>query len=289
MRIHRGAVAGCALLTSSIWGATASAQGPAPAPPAPPAPPAAAAAPAPPPPPAPPAPAAAPAPQQADQPADETTDHDKFVGHIGVGYFGISQIPYATGGGGGNVGTANVTAPVVGVRYWMTPQLGLDVGAGLSLSTFSYSSTPAPNPAPQNPPTVFAFALHGGVPIALATSKHFTFELVPEVTFGYASTSIDEANPQPNVSLHGLRLDVGGRVGAEIHFGFIGLPQLALEGTVGLYARYQNVGLSQNGYTNMGANIPATSASLGTFTLGTSVGSDPWAIFTDNISALYYF
>jgi hypothetical protein len=278
MGIHRTAIAGCALLSSSLWGVIASAQEPAPPPPPP-----AAPAPAP-------APAAAPAAPRDEAPAEEMSDHDKLVGHFGVGYFGISQIPYAAGLAAGTLPTATVTAPVVGVRYWMTRQVGLDVGAGLSLSTFSNSQTPAPNPTPQNPPTVFAFALHGGVPIALASAKHFTFEIVPEVTFGYASTSVDEATPQPNQSLHGLRLDIGGRVGAEINFGFMGLPQLALEGSVGLYARYQNVGGSQGAYTpNGGMPLPAVSASSGVFTLGTSVGSDPWAIFTDNISALYYF
>jgi len=282
MRIHRSGVVGCALLSSSLWGVTASAQEPAPAPA--PAPPAAAPAPVA-------APAAAPAPRD-QAPEDQTSDHDKVVGHLAVGYFGISQIPYAAGipAPGGTFPTANVTAPVIGVRYWFTQQFGLDVGAGLSLSTFSNGWTPAINPAPQNPPTVFAFALHAGVPIALASAKHFTFEIIPEATFGYATTSIDEPNPAPNVSLHGLRFDIGGRVGAEISFGFMGLPQLALEGTVGLYARYQNVGGSQDGYTPMGGMPQAAySGSSGAFTLGTSVGSDPWAIFTDNISALYYF
>lgn len=281
MRIHRIAPASCALLLASLWASRAGAQEPAPAAPAP--------APAP-------APAAAPAAPAAAEPredtaTDENTDHDRFVGHLAVGYFGISQLPYASGNGGaGNLTTNTVNAPVVGVRYWFTRQFGLDVGAGLNLSTFSYSQTPAPNPAPQSPPTIFGFALHAGVPIALATAKHFTFEIIPEATFGYATSSIDEAAPQPNISVHGLRLDVGGRVGGEINFGFVGLPQLALQGTVGMFVRYQNVGASQDGYTpNNGPAVPANSASSGTFTLGTSVGSDPWAIFTDNISALYYF
>jgi hypothetical protein len=278
MGIHRSTLASCALLSSSLWGAIAGAQEPAPAP--------AAAAPAP----APVVlPAGLPTTPRDEPPADQTSDHDKVVGHIAVGYFGVSQIPYATPGNGGTLGTANVTAPVIGVRYWFTQRLGLDVGAGLSVSTFSNGQTPAPNPTPQNPPTVFAFALHAGIPIALASAKHFTFEIVPETNFGYASTSIDEASPEPNISLNGVRFDLGARVGAEISFGFMGLPQLALEGSVGLYARYQNVGYSQASYTNMGANFGATSASSGVFTLGTTVGNDPWAIFTDNISALYYF
>ncbi|HEX8795403.1 MAG TPA: hypothetical protein VF765_30850 [Polyangiaceae bacterium] len=292
MRIHRIAPASCALLLASLWASRAGAQEPAPAPPAPAAPAPAPAAAAPAPAPAPAAPAAAAEPKE-DTATDENTDHDRFVGHLAVGYFGISQLPYASGGGvagGGTLTTGTVSAPVVGVRYWFNRQFGLDVGAGLSLSTFSNSQTPAPNPAPQNPPTIFGFALHGGVPIALATAKHFTFEIIPEVTFGYATTSIEQANPAPNVSVNGLRLDIGGRVGAEINFGFIGLPQLALQGTVGLFARYQNVGASVNSYTAAnGTNVPSASASNGVFTLGTSVGSDPWAIFTDNISALYYF
>ncbi len=282
MSIHRITPAGCALLLASLWALGALAQEPAPAPPAPAAPVA---------PPAAPAAPAAPAEPREDTATDENTDHDRFIGHLGVGYFGISQLPYASGGAaGGSLTTGTVSAPVVGVRYWFNRRFGLDVGAGLSLSTFSNSQTPAPNPAPQNPPTIFGFALHGGVPIALASAKHFTFEIVPELTFGYATTSIEQPNPAPNTSVHGLRLDVGGRVGGEINFGFIGLPQLALQGTVGLFVRYQNVGASQDAYTAQnGTNVPAASASNGVFTLGTSVGSDPWAIFTDNISALYYF
>lgn len=286
MTIHRMAPASCALLLASLWASRAAAQEPAAAPPAP-APAAPAAAPAPAPAPA----AAAPEPKE-DTATDENTDHDRFVGHLAVGYFGISQLPYASGGvvGGGALATSTVSAPVIGVRYWFSRQFGLDVGAGLSLSSFSYSQTPAPNPAPQSPPTIFGFALHGGVPIALATAKHFTFEIIPEVTFGYATSSVEQPNPAPNISVNGLRLDIGGRVGAEINFGFIGLPQLALQGTVGLFMRYQNVGASENSYTTAGGqNVPAASASSGAFTLGTSVGSDPWAIFTDNISALYYF
>jgi hypothetical protein len=35
--------------------------------------------------------------------------------------------------------------------------------------------------------------------------------------------------------------------------------------------------------------VDPNSASDGSWTLTTTVGSDPWALFTNNISALYYF
>ena len=128
--------------------------------------------------------------------------------------------------------------------------------------------------------------LHAGVPLALAYTKHFTFELVPELTFGYASSTI-KANivagqpASPDISQSGLRFDLGGRVGGELHFGFMGVPQLSLQATVGLGFRYSSVkvSLSDNSF----------SQSSGGPSFGTSVQDAPWAIFTNNVSALYYF
>ena len=117
-------------------------------------------------------------------------------------------------------------------------------------------------------------AIHGGLPIALATSKHMTFELIPEATIGFAGNSA--AN---NLSYSGFRLDLGARIGGEIQFGFIGIPQLALQASVGLYLEHDSWGYS----------TPGNSGSASSTTFATSVQSDPWGIFTDNVSALYYF
>jgi hypothetical protein len=289
MRLHRTALTVCASLLGSLWAAQAVAQQPAPTNPLALDPPqGSAAAPAPGSPPAPPtapSPAASPAPRAAaadvrDEPAtEEPSDHDRFVHRFAIGYFGVSQVPYAGNLGTGTLATSYVQAPVIGVRYWMNRGVGLDLGVGLGASTFANSYSPAPSPAPQNPPSIFGFALHGGIPIAMAAAKHFTFEVVPEVSFGYATSTIEGATSSANISVNGIRFDLGGRVGGEIHFGFIGVPQLALQASVGLFMRYQTVNASQG----------ATSASSAAFTLGTSVGNDPWAIFTDNVSALYYF
>ncbi len=230
-------------------------------------------------------PAAAWAPRD-EAPADETSDHDKLAGHFGVGYFGISQIPYAGGLAGGNIAVANVTAPVVGVRYWMTRQLGIDVGAGLSLSTFSNSQTPAPNPAPQNPPTVFAFALHAGVPIALASAKHFTFEIVPEATFGYATTSLN--GHQLNVRCTACAsTSAGASAARSTSASWACRSSRSKPASVSSCATRTSA--PRRTPTRPWGGAPSRRRRPRAPTLGTSVGSDPWAIFTDNISALYYF
>jgi hypothetical protein len=72
-------------------------------------------------------------------------------------------------------------------------------------------------------------------------------------------------------------LDLGARAGSEIHFGFMGIPQLSLQGSVG-------VRLNMNSTSgDPGDN------STSHFDLATTVGDNPWNIFTSNVAALYYF
>jgi hypothetical protein len=192
-------------------------------------------------------------------PAGEGNDHDGVVGHFAVGYFGISNLPVG-GGTVGNLTQGTIVAPVIGARYWMLPKVGLDVGVGFSDSSSGWG-----------------IGVHGGLPLALATSKHMTFELIPEVTVAFAGNSNGSGNA--SVTDSGFLLNIGGRVGGEIQFGFIGIPQLALQASVGLYLEHESWGFST-------ANQSGSSSST-IFT--TSVQGAPWGIFTDNISALYYF
>lgn len=217
---------------------------------------------------------------------DPTSDHEKVVGHFGVGYLGLTNIPIAAGGPPPALPTRqNVAAPVIGVRYWLAEKIGLDLGLGFGLASSSQETITGPTTVSQDRPSVFAIALHGGVPLVFAHQKHYKFLLIPELNIGGA-TSTETPNPAPagtgDISRTGFHLDVGARIGSEIHFGFIGVPQLALQATVGLFARRdawkskQDVGNQTN------------SASVGETTFGTSVQSDPWAIFVNNISAIYY-
>lgn len=230
-----------------------------------------------------PAPVATPAPAQtppaqtpmtlpgtAADPIADATDHAAMVGHFGVGYMGRRTITIDIMGAGAAATT--VDAPVIGARYWLNPLLGIDAGIGLLLSSAS-SSTGATNTDLQG---YTVFLLHGGVPLALAGSRHFTFEVVPELNLGIASSQRDGNGAK----LSGIHFDLGARAGAEIQFGFIGIPELSLQAGVGLALSYDRVKVSP-------AMADATSNSR--TTLGTGVGNNPWDIFTGNIAALYYF
>ena len=253
-------VAGSVLL---LVAGVAQAQEPTPAPPPPPP------APAPPPPP-PAAPAAA-------APDGEMTDHERVVRRVAVGYFGLNNLPIGTGSPN-NPTRGNIAAPVIGARYWLNKTLGIDVGLGLGFTAPEAQSVMGGTTTNANIASPFGFAIHGGVPIALASSKHFTFQVVPEANLGFTTSSQKNMNA-PDTNFSGFHFDIGARIGAEVQFGFIGIPQLALQGSIGLFLTRETFKVSQD----------PNSSSVGSWTFGTTVGPDPWAIFTNQISALYYF
>lgn len=225
---------------------------------------------------------------------DGISDHEKVVGKFGVMYFGVTQQPIGTGAAA-NVGRGTVQTPVIGMRYWLKERLGIDVGLGFNF--FSSARNVVANGQPESTvdgPSVLAFALHGGLPLAFAYGKHYKFLVVPELNFGYATQTEAAQNvppgaaTPPDIHRSGLRFDVGARVGTEIQFGFIGIPELALQASVGLNFRRQVWSASRD--ANAAAGVPnPESSSQGQNNLGTTVQSDPWALFVNNISAIYYF
>jgi hypothetical protein len=126
--------------------------------------------------------------------------------------------------------------------------------------------------------------LHAGVPLSLASSQHFSFQIVPELNIGMASATQELGPPEPDNELSGFHLDVGARAGAELHFGFIVVPQLSLQGGVGLAFAIDNTSAS-----NGGGSDPESEIEDKTTSFGTTLAGNPWDIFTGNISALYYF
>lgn len=215
----------------------------------------------------------------AAQPAG-ASDHDAVVGHLAVGFLGRATIPY----GAGPTGTLQAPVPVIGVRYWMDPMLGLDLGLGLWLGKTSTDATAAGVTTTTSGPKPASFVIHAGVPLALASSKHFVFEITPEANFGLASVTQDAALTGTGITKQsGTHFDIGARAGAEIHFGFIGLPQLSLLGSVGLRFDYDSLTTE----TNPPAGPGKVSSSV--WNLGTTVYDSPWNIFIGNVGALYYF
>jgi hypothetical protein len=223
---------------------------------------------------------------------DGPTDHSKVVGHIGVGYFGVTAQPIAIGAPTG-ISRGTVQVPIIGARYWFSEKMGIDAGIGLNFFSSSQSAEAANREISVSGPAVMAFALHAGLPIAFATGKHYKFLAIPEANLGFARQTEETQNVAPGAvppgDFHrsGYRVDIGGRVGAEIQFGFIGVPELALQASVGLNYRHRFWHVSQD------ASAPTTpqetSASMHANDFGTTVQSDPWAIFTNNIAAIYYF
>lgn len=227
---------------------------------------------------------------------DGVTDHEKVIGHLGVGYLGLTQLPIGSGDGGGGGGAggfsharATLDAPVIGVRYWMSEKMGIDAGLGFTMFSSSNDTVNNNVTTTTDGPAAVGVALHGGIPLAFAYAKHYKFLLIPEVNLGYARRGEKQnGNPAPpDIVRTGLRIDAGARVGAEIQFGFIGVPELALQASVGLNFRYQNWKSSQAASAPV---VPSERSSSDTQTsIGTTVQSDPWALFVNNISAIYYF
>jgi hypothetical protein len=210
------------------------------------------------------------------------SDHDGVVGHLAVGFLGRASIPY------GLAATPELPVPVIGVRYWLDPMLGLDLGAGLYLGGTStdVKTTPPGNTVSASGPKPAAFVIHAGVPLALASARHFTFEIIPEANFGYASVTGDAASNAAGITKQtGMHLDLGARAGGEIHFGFMGIPQLSLVGSVGMRFDYDKLGQD----TAAGAAGATQNQSTSVWALRTSVYDSPWNIFISNVSAFYYF
>jgi hypothetical protein len=211
------------------------------------------------------------------------SEHDQVVGTLAIGYLGrrtmvVGCSPGTEGTqpgeacGGGN--RQNLNVPVIGIRYWISGLIGIDAGLGMAINSLS-GSNPGGDIAR---PSSTAFMLHGGVPLALASSGHFTFEVIPEMNLGFSSYSMDL--PAGTLSGSGLHFDIGARAGAEIHFGFIGIPKLSLLGTIGLAFALEDSKSEAPG----GGNTNRSEISF-----ATSVQDSPWNIFTSNVAALYYF
>ena len=159
------------------------------------------------------------------QPAAGNSDHSQMVGRFAVGYLGRQTI---------GAGDHTLVAPVIGARYWLDNMIGIDAGLGFNFSSGSINDTDKAG--------VTVMMFHAGVPLNLADAGHFSFQVVPEATIGFANVG-----EVAGVSHDGFLLSLGARAGAEIHFGFMNIPQLSLQGSVGLYLRHQHRGVEQGG------------------------------------------
>lgn len=211
--------------------------------------------------------------QRVDEPAEElANDLDPSKRPVGIGYAGISQVPI-----GGTVGT--LTAPAIGARIWTSPKMGVDLALGFGWADGSVSMTGQPS---QDMNAVWGLVLQAGLPIALATHRHVSFQVIPYASFAYGQTKSQGPTP---ITFSGSRFDLGARSGLEIFWGFIGLPQLSLSATVGV--AFERRSISQE--RDSSPFTPGGTTNATTYGITTTVQNNPWDIFTGNVAARYYF
>ncbi len=189
---------------------------------------------------------------QDQTPAGET-DHDQ-VG-FGISFFGINELAIAPSGIGDSL---NLRLATVGIRYWLGT-VGIDVGIGLGTTTRKDFNTCQADPGGPidcgagshrdgGIDGAFGFGLHLGLPIAIKSSRHATLLFIPELGFAYGSATVfvSATDPAFDLDLTGLQIDAGLRVGGEVQFGAIGLPNLGLQLSIGIGIRW-NKTTAENG------------------------------------------
>lgn len=244
------------------------------------------------------------------------TDHSLVVGHMGLRYFGTTTMSVLGGAGSGLPGydgtqgnltigappavaggtgaaSGSATLHTVGARYWLSGGIALEGGLSIGFSSGSTSQTrPATmgtNTVTTDVPNFFGIGLQLGVPVMLAESKHLSINLTPLLGFHYATSAIttgtdDNAADQSGRS---IQFTLGANAAAELQFGFIGIPQLALQAQFGLQLRYTSATLE---------SVPrrsqlSTSSTVNNFGLGTTLGPNYSLgdIIGGAISVIYYF
>ena len=211
------------------------------------------------------------------------TDFSKIVRTIGIGYFGQYDVPLGSGGTARTIGTQ-----VVGVRYFFSERAGIDVGVGLGVASGSTKTEGAGTGATTiDRPSTIAMSFKVGVPLVMFSGQHYSFFFEPQALFGFAGETAKATTPGTADTKHnGTRLFAGGNAGALVQFGFIGIPQLTLDATVGFGLDVQS-GKTESPAPGAPANVVKNSFSQTAF--GTLSSHQPWNIFHTNVAAIYHF
>lgn len=216
--------------------------------------------------------------------ADTGTDFSKIVKTIGVGYFGQFDVPL----GDPPSGTRTVGTQLIGVRYFFSDRAGIDIGVGMGVVSGSDKTEGAGTASTTiDRPSSLAMSFKAGVPLVMFSSQHYSFFFEPMAMFGFAGETRKPTTPNTaNTKHNGTRFFVGGNAGALIQFGFIGMPQLTLDATIGLGLDVQG-GKSEEPIPTQPSLVSKRSFSQTAF--GTLTSHQPWNIFHTNVAAIYHF
>ena len=201
-----------------------------------------------------------------------------MIGRVAFGFLGTRSMGIA-GGQPPGISEESVEAPVIGIRYWLAGSIGLDLGLGIYTSSGSQDDNIGGVSTSDDLVGTNAVLIHAGVPLALAGSQHFSFQITPETNVGLSGSTEQDAGGGPDIDRSGFHFDVGARIGSEVHWGFIGIPELSLQGSVG-------VRLDIDSYSASAGQDESTRTHV---VFATDTYDDPWDAFTGSIAALYYF
>jgi len=210
------------------------------------------------------------------------TDHHDAVGRVGVGFFGVFDVvsgPIDPTSGD----LTRIDAPSLGVRHWLDDLIGVQAAVGLGFRNVSVDF----DGEGDNLGSSFGLVFHGGLPVTLYHYKHYAFLVIPEVNLGFGGGSAPSAiGANGDDDFFGVLFDLGVRLGAEVHFGFIGIPDLSLQAAVGARLRVE---FARQTRCVDDACDETAEDSVTITSITTALRQDPWDIFTGAITAIYYF
>jgi len=225
------------------------------------------------------------------------TDHSIVVNRLGLRYFGASSMPALPDSG---MGTGSQTLHTVGARYWVSGGLAIEGGVAIGFRSGGNTTTETAGAGTTTRaadiPNFFGIGAHFALPIMLAESKHLVVHLDPYLSLHYgrsAITTTPASDIQNDTTLNAIRLSLGANATAEVQFGFLGIPQLGLQASLGLALNYLSSSTNTVTTTTRAGQQPRTerNASDSLFSIGTTVGPNYSLadIITGSISAVYYF
>lgn len=228
--------------------------------------------------------AAAPPARAAPGPATgDEGDGERAMGTWALVVFNTRPFDFPNTGGAPPV---PLTVYTVGLRHWLKEprwgfrNWGYDLGFGLVFSRSSVTQPQTGNLVTSDGPSVTGFGLHAGLPLAITHHEHATFELVPEADLIFASELLPSATVNGDRTEYtGWSARLGARAGFEVYFGFVGIPQLAVEASLGAAITYDSVR----------SKVGPIERSTRQWGVATARGNEPWSVFTGNVAAIYHF
>lgn len=137
--------------------------------------------------------------------------NQRLVGKKGIGYYS-SEAP-------------------LGVRYWMSDAMAVDVGVGLDMATKADN----PNtPSAVEDETLFNWAFDVGLPFVLHGEENMIVYFRPGITLVGDNVFDSSATAQPNDKVYDIAFAGGLSLGGEFFLGQFGWPNLSFSGQIGV-------------------------------------------------------